>query len=380
MKRQLCMIAVCLLMAAAALMGGRVRVSSAQDPQGQKESQPSQERDERLGFPGFQPSGKIVVANRASGTISVINSNTNRVTGTYSLPTGIRMPEPMYVVYSRDRVFVNDRANNRVAVFSPRTFVLETTIPIGAGSWHAWADSAGRQLWVNNETDKTSTVIDPLSLQVLATVPMPADLAAAGGRPHDVILDPANGAFAYVTLIGVMGTADYVVKFSTQSFTEVGRAAVGKDPHVSATQHNNLLYIACQNSNALIVLDRDTLAETTSLTIPGAHGAGMAGDGSAFYTTNLPGGGLAGLWTVDTRTNTIAGTPLDTPYTTPHNIALTPDRGIFFPNEHGNRQLYVTHSGATNNKVTVYRLNGNLPIYHREITVGFNPFGLSYIP
>jgi hypothetical protein len=90
-----------------------------------------------------------------------------------------------------------------------------------------WTDPFDRQLLVNNDIDKTCTVIDPLTLQVLATVPTPADLALAGGRPHDVILDPINGQFAYVTLIGVAGAVDYVVKYSTQSFTEVGRAAVG---------------------------------------------------------------------------------------------------------------------------------------------------------
>jgi DNA-binding beta-propeller fold protein YncE len=380
MKRQPFLIALCLLMVAAAVMSGRISASLAQDPQDQREFELTQGSQERPGFPGFQPGGKIVVANRASGTISVINPDSDRVTGTYALPPGDKMPEPMYVVHTRDRVFVNDRANNRVAVFSPRTFALQTTVPTGAGSWHMWSDPAGRQIWVNNETDKTCTVFDPLSLQVLATVPMPADLAAAGGRPHDVILDPVAGQFAYVSLIGVTGPSDFVVKFNTQSFTEVARAAVGKDPHVSATTANNLLYVPCQNSNTLVVLNRDTLAPVTSLAIPGAHGAGMAADGATFHTTNLPGGGRDGLWTVDLRTNAVVGEPLDTPYTVPHNIALTPDRGIFFPNDRASRKLYLTHSGATNNKVTVYRLNGNLPVYHREVTVGFNPFGLSYVP
>ncbi len=378
MKQRLLLIAFFLALATAAVVGGKRFASAAQEPQ---DPHPPREVEDAQAFPTLgSRKGKIVVANRASGTISVISPTSDRVVVTYALPAGDKMPEPMYVVHTRDRVFVNDRANNRVAVFSPRTFVVETTVPTGAGSWHMWADPTGRQIWVNNETDKTCTVIDPLSLQVLATVPIPADLAAAGGRPHDVILDPVAGEFAYVTLIGVTGPSDYVVKFSTQTFAEVGRSAVGKDPHVSATRHNNLLYVPCQNSNVLIALNRETLEHVTSVAIPGAHGAGMAADGNTFYTTNLPGGGRAGLWTVDTRTNTVVGEPLATPFATPHNIALVPDRGIFFPAERGERKLYLTHSGATNNKVTVYRLNGNLPVYHKEVTVGFNPFGLSYVP
>jgi len=322
----------------------------------------------------------MVIANRASGTISVIDVASDRVIGTYALPAGSKTPEPMYVVYSRDRVFVGDRANNRVAVFNPRTFVVETTVPAGAGVWHMWADPFNLQLWVNNDIDKTCTVIDPETLQVRATVPTPADLVSAGGRPHDVILDPSTGQFAYVTVVGVTGPVDYVIKYNTQTLTEVGRVAVGKDPHISATSRNNLLYVPCQNSNVVIVLDRDTLERVTTIDVPGAHGAGMAFDGSVFYTTNLPGGGGDGLRTISTATNDVAGQPVDTPFAAPHNIALTPDRGVFFPQPRGGHKLYLTHSGATANQVTVYKLKGSIPDFHKTVTVGFNPFGLTFVP
>lgn len=380
MNRRILLASLCLILAAVAMSGFKRSASSvsAQDMQDPQLARRIGDDPEVAGL--GQRRSKMVIANRASGTISVIDVASDRVVGTYALPAGDKTPEPMYVVYSRERVFVGDRANNRVAIFNPRTFVVEGTVPAGAGIWHMWADPFDRQLWVNNDIDKTCTVIDPLTLQVLATVPTPVDLASAGGRPHDVILDPVAGEFAYVSLIGVTGPADYVVKYSAQTFQEVGRAAVGKDPHLSATQRNNLLYVPCQNSNVVTVLDRGTLAPVASISIPGAHGAGMAYDGGTFYTTNFPGGGNDGLWTIDTGSNTVVGAPLDTPFTGPHNIALTPDRGVFFPNDRGDRKLYLTHSGATASKVTVYRLNGNLPVYHKEVTVGFNPFGLAYVP
>ena len=205
-------------------------------------------------------------------------------------------------------------------------------------------------------------------------MPTPADLAALGGKPHDVILDPANGQFAYVSLIRVAGHADYVVKYSTQNFSEVGRVAVGKDPHLSGTWRNNLLYVPCQNSNVVLVLNRSTLSQVTSIPIPGAHGAGMAVDGTTFYTTNFPGGGTAGLWTIDTSSNTVDGIPVDTPFAGPHNIALTP---VWSGN--GGRKLYLTHSGATANKVTIYKLKNDQPVHHKTVTVGFNPFGIAFV-
>ncbi|WP_420627838.1 YncE family protein [Candidatus Leptofilum sp.] len=318
-----------------------------------------------------QNRGKIVVANRASGTISVISTETDELLGTYALPAGENSPEPMYVVYTRagNRVFVGDRANNRVVVFSARDFSVETTIPAGAGVFHMWANGRGTQLWVNNDIDNTVTVINPRTLAVEATIPLPADLVAMGGKPHDVILD-LEGNNAYVTMLGFVGDNDYLVHYDANSFTELNRAPVGKDPHLSLTFHNDFLYVPAQNSNVVSVFNRHTLELVDEVAAPGAHGAGMPLNGQVFYTTNLPGGGTDGIIAIDLRTNTVLGTA-DTPYGVPHNIALTP----------AGDKLYVTHSGGTSDKVTVYDVgNDHLPTYAGEVTVEFNPFGLSYVP
>jgi YVTN family beta-propeller protein len=317
--------------------------------------------------------GRIVVANRGSGSISVIDATTDQLIETYDLPAGDNPPEPMYVVYTpaKRRVFVGDRANNRVVVFDGRDFSVEATVDTGAGVFHMWADPQSRQLWVNNDIDNTSTVINPKTLEVVATVPTPADLVAQGGKPHDVILGP-QGRFAYVTVLGLPGPNDYVVQFSTATFQEVGRAPVGKDPHVSLARQNDLLYVPSQNSDAVVVLDRSTLELVTEIPVPGAHGAGMTRSGKVFYTTNLPGGGTDALFAIDTRSNTVIGDPVDTPYPVPHNIALTPS----------GHKLFVTHSGAASEKVTIYTISGNnlLPLLSDEVTVGLNPFGLAYVP
>jgi len=62
------------------------------------------------------------------------------------------------------------------------------------------------------------------------------------------------------------------------------------------------------------------------------------------------------------------------------NRALTPDRGVFFPQLGAGRKLYLTHSGATASQVTIYKLNGSLPVFHKTVSVGFNPFGLAFVP
>lgn len=317
--------------------------------------------------------GRVVVADRGSGTITVIDAATDEVLDTLELPMGDNAGEPMYVVYSpiHNRVFVGDRGNDRVVAYNASSLEVDGTIPAGAGVFHMWATTAGKQLWVNNDVDLTTTVIDLRTLGVIATVPTPADLVDAGGKPHDVILSP-DGTFAYVTVLAVEGPNDYVVQYSTSTFEETGRAAVGKDPHVSLTRRNQLLYVPCQNTNEVYILDRVSMDAIDVLSIPGAHGAGMPVNGRYFYTANLPGGGTDALWIIDTETNQIVGQPTDSPYTVPHNIALTP----------GGHKLYLTHSGATNDKVTVYHIAADEPAIELtgEVTTGANPFGLAWIP
>jgi DNA-binding beta-propeller fold protein YncE len=276
----------------------------------------------------------------------------------------------MYVTYSKrgNHVFVGDRANNRVVVFDADDYSVVTSIDAGAGVFHMWADALDRQLWVNNDIDNTATVINPRTLSVITTVAMPSDLIAKGYKPHDVILNP-SGRFAYVTMVGP-GPFDYLVQFSTRTFMEVNRATVGKDPHVSLTWRNNRLYVPSQNSNVVSVFNRRTLQLVEEISVPGAHGAGMTPNGKVFYTTNLPGGGTDGLFAIDTRTNAVIGSS-DTPYPVPHNIVVT-----------RNNKLFLTHSGATSDKVTIYSVTNQepVPVLIGEVGVGLNPFGLAYVP
>jgi DNA-binding beta-propeller fold protein YncE len=310
--------------------------------------------------------GVVVVANRASGNLSVIDVVTDTAS-TVLMPAGTNTPEPMYVVHSRTsgRVFVGDRANDRVVAFDARDWSVDGMVAAGSGVFHMWADPQDKQIWVNNDIDNTSTVFNPRTLKVLATVSMPADLVTAGGKPHDVVLDNRH---AYVSLLGAQG---WIVKFSKKTFQEVDRAMVGDDPHVSLTQTNGNLYVPAQGSNTVQVLDRRTLDVVTTLAVPGAHGAGMAGQQRRFYTTNLPGGGTDAIFTIDTKTNALVGSPVDAPFPVPHNIALT----------HQATKMYVTHSGGTADKVTVFDLTGKnrVPVYLGAVTVGLNPFGLAYV-
>jgi len=313
--------------------------------------------------------GGIVVANRADGSISVIDVATSGVTN-FALPAGTNTPEPMYVVYSlsNDLVFVGDRANDRVVAFDAQTFGVQATIPTGSGVFHMWGEPTLGQLWVNNDIDKTVTAIDMNTFGVVSTFSTPADLNAAGGKPHDVILDP-SGPYGYVSMVGLSGPDDYVVKFSTDTYMELDRLAVGKDPHLSLSGFHDKLYVPSQNADEVAVLDRGTLDLITALDVPTAHGAVTSPDGSFFYTTNIAGGGTDAVFVISTQFDTVVNS-VDTPFGVPHNLALSPDAEL----------LYVTHSGATSDKVSIIDVSDpNGPAYLTSVDVGLNPFGIGTV-
>lgn len=310
---------------------------------------------------------KVVVANRGSGSVSIINTATVEVDKTVMLPDNA---EPMYVIPQpfSNRVFVGDRANNRLVVLNDRDYSLETTVDVGQGVFHMWSDYYGNQLWVVNDVDKTLSVINTHSLETLATVPIPADLAALNGKPHDVLVSPA-GSLAYVTIVGVDGDNDYAVQYSTATFMEIGRAAVGKDAHLALQFHDDNLFVPCQNSSAVFVVDRFSMEIVKTIDVPGAHGAGMPILGGNFYTTNISGGGTDGIYIIDIYSQEVIGS-VNTSFPVPHNLSVK---------FNGRKKLYVTHSGATSDKVSVYKITGSngIPLHVKDITVGLNPFGIS---
>lgn len=304
---------------------------------------------------------RVVVANRGSGTISVIDAKTDVILGTYPMPNN---GEPMYAVHvkSAKSVFVGDRANNQVVAFDEDNFSVKGTVPCGNGVFHMWASRNGNQLWVNNDIDNTTTIINPNSMMVKGTAQTPADLVNQGGKPHDVFVDPGK-KFAYVSVLGVSGSSDYVVKYNTNQYQEVGRIAVGKDPHLFASAANNKLYVVCQ-SGEVYDINRSSFTVSQVISFSGAHGVNMSGCGNYLYATDLPGNRVG---VINTNSNTVIGTPVTSPFPIPHNIAINSN----------DSKIYVTHSGATADKLSIYATNPT-PTLLSSLTLGTNPFGLTY--
>ncbi|MBW2731609.1 MAG: anti-sigma factor [Deltaproteobacteria bacterium] len=305
-----------------------------------------------------------VVANRGEGTLSIIDTESSVQLAKVALPAA---GEPMYATYdaARGRIFVGDRANDAVVVFDADDFSVVASIPSGQGVFHMWDSPDDNALWVVNDVEKSLALIDQQNLTRVATVAIPADLAAAGGKPHDVIVDPYGHA-VYTTIVGVPGKS-VVLKLSTRTGQELARADVGGDAHLSVNAEQELLYVPSQEAGVVHVLRRRNLSELQRIPLPGAHGAGMSPDGSTLYVTNLPAGGAMALYTIDLKSGVITGAPVSVQSDgKPHNLAVSASGD----------ELVLTHSGPTARRVSVFSLTGAEPQLVANIDSGTNPFGL----
>lgn len=317
------------------------------------------------------PAGHIAVANRASGTVSIINVESNTVDSTLELPLAEHPSEPMYIVYKNNRLYVGDRMNNRIVVLDSYSFNVIAEIPTGKGVFHMWAASNAQLLMVNNDIDKTVTVIDTNSLEVICTFAVPADLTEQGYKPHDIFV-AKNGKSAFVSLVDGTPTEDYVIRYAIRANTifETARQLVGSDPHLFISdQQPRKLYVTSQGESSVSVFKTNKLLQIDEIPVPNAHG--VFSIGKRLYVSNISDGGTSGLYTINAKNHQVIDVD-DTPYAVPHNISVTDDR----------RKIYTTHSGGNQNRVSIFSTvpGKSLPELTGEVTVGLNPFGLAYIP
>lgn len=315
--------------------------------------------------------GSMAVADRAGGTVSVIDVNTDTVKHTIRLPKADdeATPEPMYVVYKKNLLYVGDRANNQVLVFDSHAYQLIKKIPVGRGVFHMWASKYAELLLVVNDVDNSISVIDTNNLTVKTTVAIPQDLVNAGFKPHDVFIS-ANGRQWFVSLLGNTDQG-WILKYQYWwgRAYQTARRQVGGDPHLFLVKRDRSLLVASQDEGTVTELSSRHLGMRRQANVPNAHG--IFAHYNRVYVTDIADGGTNGLYTLNRRHLRSRFTN-DTPQPTPHNISVT----------RNGKKLYITHSGASQDKVSVFDTHApwRQPNLKTTVTVGTNPFGLAYVP
>ncbi|MBA3673785.1 MAG: YncE family protein [Chitinophagaceae bacterium] len=297
---------------------------------------------------------RVVVTNRAAGTLSYIDPATDQVVQTQTIAGS----EPMYIIYlpSKDRLLVGDRLQSKIHVINPATQTVETSIAVGSGVMHMSVDAQAKQLWAAGDLSNTLTVINLNTYTVEKTINI-------GIKPHDVFLS-SDGTKAYVSVQPGVGIQDSIYVFSTATYDKQLSKAAGTFLHLYFSAVNNKLYVASQ-SGTFSVLDPSNLNQISSVTIPGAHGLVLSSDEKTAYIGNFVGDQL---YMFNNSSNTLGSNITSTVTPPVHNIAV---------NEAGDK-LYAAHSGASSQSVSVYTIQNGTFTQGPTITVGTNPNSLVY--
>jgi len=153
------------------------------------------------------------------------------------------------------RLWVVNQDNNSVSVFDASSNAKLAEIPVGAGP-RTLAVAPDGTVWVANKHTATISVINPASMSVSQTLPLPF-----ASQPFGIAFAPTGG-FAYVALEG-SGT---LLKLDAASGATLASLSVGTNPrHVSVNSDGSAVYVSRFITPPLP-------GESTALVQPGTSG------------------------------------------------------------------------------------------------------------
>jgi YVTN family beta-propeller protein/VCBS repeat-containing protein len=182
--------------------------------------------------------GRLYVANTGSGTVSVIDTATNKVIDLNATASGVQSitvgssPSAL-VIGTNGRLYVANRGSNTVSVINTATNTVTASIAVGSQPTSMALGPQGR-LYVVNTGASSVSVIDTTSNSVVGQA------ISVGPSPTSVAFSP-DGALAYVT-----NANDTISMIDAATNTVVRTAAFDTDTaggHVIAVAPNGTVYV-----------------------------------------------------------------------------------------------------------------------------------------
>jgi len=289
------------------------------------------------------------IANLNGGTVSVIDTFTNKVTDTINV-TG---PWGVAVNPAGTKVYV--AGGGGVAVIDTDTNTVTAKVKIEGGVYGVAVNPAGTKVYVAKvgpppEYKGTVYVIDTATNTVTATVPV-------GNFPWGVAVN-SDGTKVYVTNSGTYSNPDNTVSVIDTATNKVtATVPVGKDPNgVAVSPDGTKVYVANILSYTVSVIDAATDTVTATVKV-GARPYGVAVNpaGTKVYVGNYYSHTVS---VINAATNTVTATVKVGKY--PEGVAITPDGAkVYAVNTMDNT---VSVIDTTTNKVIATVEVGRLPL------------------
>ncbi|HTI73861.1 MAG TPA: beta-propeller fold lactonase family protein, partial [Mycobacterium sp.] len=266
---------------------------------------------------------RAYVTNKYDKSVSVVNTSTGTVLATIKVPYG---PNAVVVspVAGQNRAYVAmttgvaviDTATNKLVDVNPATTTVDS-IKVGASPSALAINSTGTRLYVSNLGSTTVSVINTATNTEIARV-------TVGSQPSGLVVSPDDSR-----VYALSRYSDKVTVFSAATNQVIGSAAVGDSPRgIVLSPNGQVAYVTNYNSGTVTVLNTtaNTPVFVKTITVgTQPEGIAISKDGALVYVAN----GKDTLSVIDTRTNTVVGSPvaIDSPAESgAHAIAVSGNR------------------------------------------------------
>jgi PQQ-dependent catabolism-associated beta-propeller protein len=251
------------------------------------------------------PSGpRAYVSNERDGTVTVIDTNTDRVVATIDVgarPRGIRTSPDGKLVYVALSFSTQQTPGtiNKIAAIDHDTGKVIAQYDAGTDPEQFAVSNDGRRLFISNEDAGTASIVDTTSGKVISTV-------VVGIEPEGVTISP-DGRWVYITA----ETSNTVSVIDTESNEVVATFMVGARPRDAAfSPDGTRAYVTAELGRSLSVVDTTTHAVLKTIELPRADGVKPMGvvvsnDGERIYVAN---GRANNVSVIDARTDKLLAT------------------------------------------------------------------------
>lgn len=228
-------------------------------------------------------------ANQSNNTVSVVDTATDTLVST--IPVGAR-PRRLAINALATEVYVSNVNGNSVSVIdtnesSALKNTLVATIAVGNSPSGVAYSADGSKVYVVNAADNSVSVIDTAQRQVIATVPVGAQLLSAPGGlvPYGIAVHP-NGQQVFVVNAG----ANSISVIDTATNTSAAPISLTAPSGAALSLDGAKLYVVNQSAPLppqISIFDTATFAQIGSpIPFPGGGsgigGAAMGQDGAQF--------------------------------------------------------------------------------------------------
>ncbi len=306
------------------------------------------------------PSGpRAFVSNERDGTVTVIDTKTDRVVSTINVgarPRGIRTSPDGKLVYVALSFSSQQTPGtiNKVAAIDTTSGKVVAQYDAGTDPEQFAISPDGRRLFISNEDVGTASIVDTGSGKVVSTV-------IVGIEPEGVTISP-DGRWVYVTA----ETSNSVSVIDTQTNDVVTTFMVGARPRdVAFSPDGTRAYVTAELGRTLSIVDTKTHTVIKTIDLPSGDGVKPMGvavsrDGAKIYVAN---GRANSISVIDARTYALLATiPVGSRV---WGLALT----------HDGKKLYAAN--GISNDVSVIDTATNSVV--ATVSAGEGPWGVAIV-